>query len=152
MVNKKGGKKHKKNKNQSNDTKTLRFKEDGQEYAQITCMKGNCRFDVKCFDGKDRMAILCGSMRKRRFVNLRDVVLVSLRDFQDSVCDIIDNYNDNQVRELKKLKEIPDLIKLEETTMFNEDGVDDVFDTSLPADDLEDELEDEIDDINLDDI
>jgi hypothetical protein len=97
------------------------------------------------------MAILCGSMRKRRFVNLRDVVLVSLRDFQDSVCDIIDNYNDNQVRELKKLKEIPDSIKLEETTMFDEDGVDDVFDTSLPPDELEDELEEELEE-ELDDI
>ena len=152
MVNKKGGKKHKKNKNKTFETKTLRFKEDGQEYAQITCTKGNCRFDVKCFDGKDRMAILCGSMRKRRFVNLRDVVLVSLRDFQDSVCDIIDNYDDNQVRELKKLKEIPDSIKLEETTMFDEDGMDDIFDTSLPPDELEEDLEEELDDVNLDDI
>ena len=154
MVNKKGGKKHKKGKKSGQfETKQLRYKEEGQEYAQITRMKGNCRFDVKCFDGKERMAIMCGGMRKRRFVNLQQVVLVSLRDFQDSVCDIIDSYDDNQVRELKEKKEIPDFIKLEEENMFSEDlGDDDIFDTSLPPDDISDEEEEEEDGIDLDDI
>ena len=36
--------------------------------------------------------------------------------------------------------------------MFDEDGMDDIFDTSLPPDELEEELEEELDDINLDDI
>lgn len=154
MVNKKGGKKHKKGKKSGQfETKQLRYKEEGQEYAQITRMKGNCRFDVKCFDGKERMAIMCGGMRKRKFVNLQQVVLVSLRDFQDSVCDIIDSYDDNQVRELKEKKEIPDFIKLEEENMFSEDlGDDDIFDTSLPPDDISDEEEEEEDEIDLDDI
>ena len=62
MVNKKGGKKHKRNKKQYNEIKQTRFKEDGQEYAQIKKCKGNCRFNVKCFDGIDRDAILCGTM------------------------------------------------------------------------------------------
>jgi translation initiation factor 1A len=154
MVNKKGGKKHKKGKKSGQfETKQLRYKEEGQEYAQITRMKGNCRFDVKCFDGKERMAIMCGGMRKRKFVNLQQVVLVSLRDFQDSVCDIIDSYDDNQVRELKEKKEIPDFIKLEEENIFSEDlGDDDIFDTSLPPDDISDEEEEEEDGIDLDDI
>ena len=93
---KKGGKKHKRNKNRDIETTTIRFKEDGQEYAQITKCKGNCRFDVKCSDGKDRAAILCGTMRKRKFVNLNDIVLVSLRDFQDDLCDIMDSYDENK--------------------------------------------------------
>ena len=63
--NQKGGKKHKRGKKEGYESKALRLKEDGQEYAQITACKGNCRFDVKCFDGKDRIAILCGKMRKR---------------------------------------------------------------------------------------
>ena len=117
----------------------MRFKEDGQEYAQIIKMKGNCRFDVKCFDGKERMAVMCGSMRKRQFVNLHQVVLVSLRDFQDSVCDIIDSYDDNQVRDLKELKEIPDFIKLEEENLFSEeiDGAI-IFENTMPSDDSDD--------------
>ena len=60
--NQKGGKKHKRGKKDGFETKSLHLKEDGQEYAQITAMKGNCRFDVKCFDGKDRMAIICGCL------------------------------------------------------------------------------------------
>ena len=50
--NQKGGKKHKRGKKEYNESKTLRLKEDGQEYAQITACKGNCRFTVMCFDGK----------------------------------------------------------------------------------------------------
>ena len=50
------------------ETKALRLKEDGQEYAQITACKGNCRFDVKCFDGKDRIAILCGKMMQNEYL------------------------------------------------------------------------------------
>jgi translation initiation factor 1A len=156
MVNKKGGKKHKKGKKSGQfDTKQLRFKEDGQEYAQIIKMKGNCRFDVKCFDGKERIAIMCGSMRKRKFVNLRQVVLVSLRDFQDSICDIIDSYDDNQVRSLKEMKEIPDFIKLDEENMFSEDIFDegDIFDNSMPPEELSEGEEGEEDnEIDLDDI
>jgi len=121
MVNKKGGKKHKRNKSQGCFTKTLRTKEEGQEYAQIRNCKGNCRFDLFVFDGKERIGILCGAMRKRRFVNLRDVVLVSIRDFQDDKCDIIDVYDDNQVRKLKQNKEIPATIILEEMNDFTGD-------------------------------
>ena len=95
MPNVKGGKKHKRNKNQNIQPKNLRLKEEGQEYAQITRCNGNCRFDVLCFDGKERMAIMCGAMRKRRFVNAKDIVLVSLREWQDTKCDIIDSYDYN---------------------------------------------------------
>ena len=102
MPNIKGGKKHKRNKNHNPAEKTLRLKEEGQEYAQITRCKGNCRFDVLCFDGKKRMAIMCGAMRKRKFVNANDIVLVSLREWQDSICDIIDNYDENLTRKLKE--------------------------------------------------
>ena len=146
--NKKGGKKHKRGKKDGFETKILRLKEDGQEYAQIKALKGNCRFDVLCFDGKERMANLCGAMRKRKFVNQNDIVLVSLRDFQDSKCDIIDVYDDNQVHQLKDRKHIPDSIKLEEDNEFSEDldGIE--FTNDIPIDE-ESESEGSVD---LDDI
>ena len=146
--NQKGGKKHKRNKNQQKESKNLRLKEPGQEYAQIKNLKGNCRFDVFCFDGKDRMATLCGTMRKRKFVNQNDIVLVSLRDFQDDKCDIIDDYDDSQVDSLKSSKEIPDSIKLEEENEFSEclDGIE--FTNDIPIDE-ESESEGSVD---LDDI
>ena len=119
--NQKGGKKHKRGKKEGYGTKPLRLKEDGQEYAQITACKGNCRFDVKCFDGTDRIAILCGTMRKREFVNMKDIVLVSLRDFQDDKCDIIQKYDDTQIHQLKSDKHIPEFIKTSEETDFCEE-------------------------------
>ena len=143
--NKKGGKKHKRGKKDGYETKLLRLKEDGQEYAQIKALKGNCRFDVFCFDGKDRMANLCGAMRKRKFVNLNDVVLVSLRDFQDSKCDIIDVYDDNQVHSLKDMKHIPDSIKLGEENEFTEDLDGFEFTNDMPDSEGSDEEEGSID-------
>tara|TARA_B100000029_G_scaffold507088_1_gene591057 strand:- start:11107 stop:11568 length:462 start_codon:yes stop_codon:yes gene_type:complete len=148
---KKGGKKHKRNKNRDIETTTIRFKEDGQEYAQITKCKGNCRFDVKCSDGKDRAAILCGTMRKRKFVNLNDIVLVSLRDFQDDLCDIMDSYDENGARKLRELKELPETFTLGEDNDF-QDGMDSIeFTTELPSDNS-DEGYSMDDDINLEEI
>lgn len=142
MVNKKGGKKHKRNKSHQSASKATRLKEEGQEYAQIRACKGNCRFDLFVFDGKERLGILCGSMRKRRFVNMRDVVLVSIRDFEDAKCDIIDVYDDTQVRKLKQMKEIPPEIKLEEENEFMNDDTGS-YQPLLSSDEEEDEVEEE---------
>jgi translation initiation factor 1A len=143
--NQKGGKKHKRGKKDYSESKALRVKEDGQEYAQITACKGNCRFTVMCFDGKERMAIMCGAMRKRNFVNMKDVVLISLRDFQDDKCDIIDKYDENQVRKLKEMGQVPDSIKLtDENEYFDEDdGIE--FVNELPPEELSDDGSDGID-------
>lgn len=156
MVNKKGGKKHKKGKkNNSQQTKELRFKEIGQEYAQIKKCKGNCRFDVFCFDGKERMATLCGTMRKRKFVNLHNIVLVSLRDFEDAKCDIIDLYDDNQVYQLKDYGELPKNINLSDENDFNNyDEDEDYFTMDIPEEDnsKEEEEGDKDDEIDFDEI
>ena len=143
MPNKKGGKKHKRNKKQD-DTfeKNLRLKEDGQEYAQIIKCLGNCRFNVLCFDGKERMATMCGTMRKRRFINQDDIVLVSLRDWQDAKCDIIDNYDENLVRKMKDKGLVPDSIKLDVDKQYSDDDDDNlgfVFSTDIPNSESDEE-------------
>ena len=132
--NQRGGKKHKRNKNFGGETSLLRIKEDGQEYAKITQCKGNCRFNVICCDGKSRSAILCGTMRKRKFVNQGDIVLVSLRDFQDSICDIIDLYDQSQAKKLKKEKHIPETFELDEGNPYGDDGDTVEFSYDLPDD------------------
>ena len=154
MVNKKGGKKHKRNKNEGLKEKTLRLKEEGQEYAQITQCLGNCRFNVMCFDGKERMATMCGGMRKRRFVNMNDIILVSLRDWQDAKCDIIDSYDDNLTRKLKDKGLIPDSIKLDSDNKQDIDEEENdlgfVFSTDMPDSDEDSDILEE--DIDVDDI
>ena len=164
MPNTKGGKKHKRNKKQNDYVeKTLRLKEEGQEYAQITKCLGNCRFTVMCFDGKERMATMCGGMRKRRFVNQNDIVLVSLREWQDEKCDIIDNYDDNLTKKLKSKGLVPDSIKLDSDKPNDLDIDDDnmgfVFSTDIPNSDEEEIIknsssdeESEEEKIDIDDI
>ena len=167
MPNNKGGKKYKRNKNVLQENKNTRFKDENesQEYALIKKALGNCRFEVLCFDGKTRLATMCGKMRKRVFVNQDELVLVSLRDWQDSKCDIIDKYNSNDIKKLKQLKCIPDFIKFEEKSVVEDDIVDDnlgfVFSTDMPSDsdeevvdekNISDESESEEEKIDIDDI
>jgi translation initiation factor 1A len=111
-VNKKGGNKSKKQKNSTVNImeRKLEFKdtEDNQEYAQIKKALGNSRFEAHFFDGKDRLAHAPRSLKKQKsFVKVGDVVIVSLRTFQDSKCDILYVYNSKEVKQLKKLGEIP---------------------------------------------
>lgn len=41
------------------------FKEDGQEYAQVTKMLGNGRLEAMCFDGTKRLCHIRGKLRKK---------------------------------------------------------------------------------------
>ena len=146
MPNIKGGKKHKRNKKQNNfGEKTLRLKDEGQEYAQIKKCNGNCRFDVLCFDGKERKAIMCGKMRKKKFVHTNDIVLVSIREWQDGICDIIDNYDVNLARKLKDKGLVPKSINLDVDNQYSSDDDDNnlgiVFSTNLPDSSDDEKLE-----------
>ena len=52
----KGGKNRRRGKNENEGLKReLVFKEDGQEYAQVTKMLGNGRLEAMCFDGVKRL-------------------------------------------------------------------------------------------------
>ncbi|KAJ2557485.1 Translation initiation factor 1A, partial [Coemansia sp. RSA 1822] len=80
------------------DKRELVFKEDLQEYAQVTKVLGNGRMEVQCFDkeNKKRLGHIRGAMRKKVWINLGDYVLVSLREFQDQKCDIVQKYSDEE--------------------------------------------------------
>ena len=61
-----GGKNRRRGKNENDDDKReLVFKEEGQEYAQVTKMLGNGRLEAQCFDGKKRLAHIRGKLRKK---------------------------------------------------------------------------------------
>ena len=81
------------------------LREDGQVYARVTKMLGNGRLLAACTDGVERMCKIRGSMRKREWVRLGDVVLVALRDFQDTKADVVFKYQEGEVHRLKKLGE-----------------------------------------------
>eukprot|EP00441_Pelagodinium_beii_P014552 CAMPEP_0197661128 /NCGR_PEP_ID=MMETSP1338-20131121/51274_1 /TAXON_ID=43686 ORGANISM="Pelagodinium beii, Strain RCC1491" /NCGR_SAMPLE_ID=MMETSP1338 /ASSEMBLY_ACC=CAM_ASM_000754 /LENGTH=142 /DNA_ID=CAMNT_0043238631 /DNA_START=87 /DNA_END=515 /DNA_ORIENTATION=+ len=124
--NKLGGNKAKRSKAGSEkQKKELEFKEDGQEYGQITRMLGNGRCDVACFDGTKRMCHIRGKMRKKVWCNQGDIVLVSLRDFQDEKGDIINKYTAEEARNLKTYGELPDNVKINETDIVDGEMSDD---------------------------
>lgn len=109
-----------------NQKRELEFKDDGQEYAQVTKMVGNGRCRVRCADGVVRLAVIRGAMRKKVWIKLEDWVLVGLREYQDTKCDIIGKYSDEEVRNLKAYGEIESTVaveKREDDTPFEFDDI-----------------------------
>lgn len=150
--NKTGGKKGKRggNKNQGN-ARELVFKEDGQEYGRVIKMLGNCRINVLCFDGKERLGIICGQMRKRVFINQDDIILVCLRDYQDAKCDVVMKYTTDEARTLQSYGEIPKEQKIEPDNTMESTTEDFPFEFGEPDDDDEN-LEVEAGGVDLDEI
>ena len=107
--NTKGGKGHRKAKRApTNESKKIDFKEHGQEYGLILKKFGDSRFEVKCSDGETRIGHVRGKMRKRVWINLNDLVLISLRqDFtNDKKADIISKYSESDGRKLIRMGEL----------------------------------------------
>ncbi|KAJ3489327.1 hypothetical protein NLG97_g6017 [Lecanicillium saksenae] len=120
-----GGKNRRRGTKENDDQRReLTFKEDGQEYAQVVKMLGNGRLEALCFDGSKRLANIRGKMRKKVWINQGDIILLSLRDFQDNKGDVILKYTADEARTLKSYGELPENAKINETDNFgqNEDG------------------------------
>lgn len=114
--NKKGGKKGSKARNTTEKTKReLPVREDGQVYAKVTKVLGDGRFVCAGFDGTDRLGVVRGRLRRRAWVKVGEIVLVALRDFQDSKSDIIDIYTADEVRRLVHAHELPGSAQPDET-------------------------------------
>lgn len=60
-------------------------------------MLGNGRLQAQCFDGETRLAHIRGKMRKKVWINQGDIILISLRDFQDDKADVIVKYTVEEV-------------------------------------------------------
>ena len=122
----KGGKNRRRGKNENEGLKReLVFREDGQEYAQVTKMLGNGRLEAMCFDGVKRLCHIRGKLRKKVWINQSDIILVGLRDYQDAKADVILKYSADEARNLKSYGEFPETVKINETVTFGEDGYDD---------------------------
>lgn len=66
-------------------------------------MLGYDRIIMKCQDGHERLCRIRGKMKRRAWIRLRDIVLVSPWDFQsDKRGDIIWRYKRNQAEWLRR--------------------------------------------------
>ncbi|RLV91455.1 Eukaryotic translation initiation factor 1A [Spathaspora sp. JA1] len=144
----KGGKNRRRGKNDNSGQKReLILVEEGQAYGQITKMLGNGRIEVSCFDGNKRMGHIRGKLRKKVWMGQGDIILVSLRDFQDDQCDVVHKYNSDEARTLKTMGELPESAKINETDTFGGDEDEDVNFEFGAEDESEEDDELDIDDI-----
>ena len=130
-----GGKKAKKgsNKNVNAEKNPYIIKKECQEYAKVIKSFGGYppQISLQCLDGKERIGIVSGRLRKRVFCNKGDIVLVNLRDYQDSKCDIIWKYLEKDIYRLLEENEVPyvfigQTVANNENKSFNEYDIDDV--------------------------
>lgn len=122
----KGGKNRRRGKNENESEKReLLFKEDEQEYAQVTKMLGNGRLEAMCFDGVKRLCHIRGKLRKKVWINQGDIILVGLRDYQDAKADVIFKYTPDEARNLKTYGEFPESVRINDTVTFVEGDMDD---------------------------
>ena len=103
------------------DVRPLVFRDgDEQLYAKVTNILGGYRYDIDIYnsDHKRWMSTYCdvnyrgllrGSLRKRTRMTLGKVMLVSKRDFQDNIFDIIHVYNDDEHRQLLRYGHITEI-------------------------------------------
>jgi initiation factor 1A len=81
MPNVKGGKNYKKSKNVTEDPTFIEAAE-GQLYGRIVRNLGNSNMIVFCNDNKRRICHIRGGIRKKVWLNVGDIVLVSVREFE----------------------------------------------------------------------
>lgn len=104
---KKCANKCKKGKNQPKEESELLFKGEMEEYAKVSKILGDGRFECECVDGVKRIGHICGKLRNKTFIKNLDLILISLREYEPEKCDIINKYKDYEVTKLKKAGEIP---------------------------------------------
>ena len=85
------------------------IKSNNEIFAVVNKILAGSRMDVKCEDGKSRMARILGSKRRRiGRIRLGDLLIVIPWDIQDEKADIYYRYRNNQVKILKKKNLLPD--------------------------------------------
>jgi len=135
----KGGKNRRRGKNENeNEKRELIFKEEGQEYAQVTKMLGNGRLEAMCFDGTKRLCHIRGKLRKKVWINGGDIILLGLRDYQDTKADVILKYTSDEARNLKAYGELPETAKINENLNEGDEGDENILFDNYDDDDDDD--------------
>lgn len=99
--------KNKKKSNQEVNKRVLQIRKDMEEYGKIIKMLGDRRVTIMLPCTTQVIGIIPGRFRKRCWMKVGDIVLVSIRDFQKDKVDIIHKFNSNETRDLTKILEIP---------------------------------------------
>ena len=179
-----GGKKHKKAKNYVKVEKIIESDNMYQFYAKVNKKLGGGNFSVDVFipekrenvklDGtikekvvrheevrKDQIALIRGSIRKRCRIDVGNIILVSLREFEKKKVDILHAYKTDDVNTLRRQNKLPQskIFENDEETDINfEIGNDEIENTSIPKSnyssnyDLIPESDEEVSDNEIDNL
>jgi translation initiation factor 1A len=106
-----------KNSNRRTETKAraITYKGEEQMYAVVLRVLGGPIMEVKCFDGTVMQAHTRGGRKNRRggrskpkyILTAGDIVLISLRDFDDTKADILLKYTVDEVNHLRDAGHVP---------------------------------------------
>jgi translation initiation factor IF-1 len=154
VKNKKGGSKNKKmaRKNVVNNTirrKLRKAVEEGEMYACVIAVHGGGHASIICADKKERTLVIRGKFRGRNkrgnFIKSNSMVLVALRSVsmgevvekrKKEKADLIYVYDDNDIEELKQIKEVYDIFSNE----IREKVDDDIFDRTGTDEQIENQI------------
>lgn len=118
---KKGGG-SRRNTSDKRDKRELLLATDGQQYAKLTKLLGDGRFEALCLaDGVTRLARCRGKLWKRVWLVTGDLVLLGLRDFQDQKVDIVHKYSADEERTLASMGELPLTLSSQERNPLYQD-------------------------------
>ena len=130
-----GGKNKRKGKNHFTPrAREIRERDPDQEYGWVLKMLGDCRVECICSDEVTRICHIRGNMRRRVWINTGDVVLISIREFEDGKGDIIHKYTSTEAEYLKQSRQF-DPQGVQKTSNTNTDhiyemGIQDFVDSS----------------------
>ena len=166
VKNKKGGSGHKKyarkkvnNHNSGYSNRKLRkVAEVGEIYARIKRVYGGGHAEIYCTDGKVRILVIRGKFRGRNkrdnTIKLNSIVIAGLRSVsmgevvavtKKEKADLIYVYNDNNLKELKSLKAVRDILSPEDKKAAEKEDC--AFDITNKEEEEEVEVE-EVEDAN----
>lgn len=75
------------------------------------------------------------SLSKQVWIGVGDIILVGLRDYQDTKADVIQKYNPDEARNLKQYGELPETARINETNFGEGEEEDDIEFVDLSDDD-----------------
>ncbi|MCD6340766.1 MAG: translation initiation factor IF-1A [Desulfurococcales archaeon] len=105
----------KKKRKEEEDSELLLPTEEGQVICVVTEIIGANYIKVFCMDGKSRMTRIPGKLRRRMWINPKDVVLVGVWEFRDDRGDVLYRYSREEKKKLIELGYLdPKLLEFEE--------------------------------------
>ena len=137
-------------KSQTNEGR-LYYKTENTEYGLVTKKLGDRRILCYLVDGSEMLAIIPGKFRKKVWIDIGNIILLSRRLFQDNKMDVILRYSPKEARQLCKEDHIPqhfidgETVEVNDLVAFDSSSEDD-------GDGLIDSVSNDENVINVDDL